>query len=266
MRLDTPDVLDTIITSYLRDNVYTSLPAKVKGVSSFGNKQFVDVVIDVARKRTTGSVDSGAGLTFYDVPIVMPSAGGGMLSFPVAVGDTVLLVFSMRSIELWKRGDASEESIPTDSRHYNKNDAIAISGLYTSSTNLRPSTTDVELKFKNSSIKITPEDLIRLDNSTASVEMNQDGTVTVDNGSVSVTLNPDGSHSIDNGSGSIVLGSNGVVNINGVTISTSGAISTPSSVTASGSISGAGVTDTNTNNTLSTHKHPANNQPPTPST
>lgn len=69
-----------------------------------------------------------------------------------------------------------------------------------------------------------------------------------------------GEISLSNTSGSIVVAENGVITLNGVTIGIDGAITTPST------IHGAGVTDTTTNVTLGTHKHPGTNTPPTPGT
>lgn len=66
-----------------------------------------------------------------NVPVVFPGAGGFRLTFPVAVGDTVLLVFADRSIDTWlaQGGEVS----PTDERHHHLSDAIAIPGLHPNS-------------------------------------------------------------------------------------------------------------------------------------
>lgn len=62
-----------------------------------------------------------------DVPIVWPGAGGYRLTFPVVAGDTVLLVFSDRSLDAWlTRGG---EVDPGDDRRHALSDAVAIPGL-----------------------------------------------------------------------------------------------------------------------------------------
>lgn len=107
------------------------------------------------------------------------------------------------------------------------------------------------------------------------VWLKNDGTAVVSNENGSVTLRPDGGTVVatpestfdaaadgsitgNNGSGSFQLAAGGDFLVNGVTIDTSGNIST------GGSIEGQGVTDTTTNVTLGTHNHPANGAPPTP--
>lgn len=62
-----------------------------------------------------------------NVPIVWPGAGGFRLTFPLAPGDTVLLVFSDRALDGWlERGG---EVDPEDPRQHALSDAVAIPGL-----------------------------------------------------------------------------------------------------------------------------------------
>ena len=63
-----------------------------------------------------------------DVPVVFPRSGAHSLTFPVETGTPVLLVFSQRSLDDWL--DMGGETILTDTRLHNINDAIAIPGLY----------------------------------------------------------------------------------------------------------------------------------------
>lgn len=63
-----------------------------------------------------------------NVPVVFPGGGGMRITFPVRAGDTVLLVFSDRSIDSWlaQGGEAS----PEDERRHHLSDAVAIPGLH----------------------------------------------------------------------------------------------------------------------------------------
>lgn len=109
------------------------------------------------------------------------------------------------------------------------------------------------------------------------VWLKNDGSAVVSNENGSVTLRPDGGTVVatpestfdaaadgsitgDNGNGSFELQAGGDFSVNGVTIDTSGNIST------TGSIEGVGVKDNATNVTLSTHVHPTSGAPPTPGT
>lgn len=77
---------------------------------------------------------------------------------------------------------------------------------------------------------------------------------------VELWLKNDGSTVLSNANGSLTLQANGDFLINGVTIDTNGNIST------SGTVNADDVTADNQDVTLSTHKHPASNTPPTPGT
>ena len=83
--------------------------------------------------------------------MINPSAGGGLLSFPVQIGDTVWLEFSMRNIEEWLEGDGSSVTEPTQRMH-DMSDAVAVVGLYTKNSHLQPDPTDVVLKFKDNKL------------------------------------------------------------------------------------------------------------------
>jgi hypothetical protein len=62
-----------------------------------------------------------------NVPVVFPSAGSGKISltFPLAKGDGVTLLFSERSLDAFLSGGD-----PEDPRRYDLTDAIAVPGLY----------------------------------------------------------------------------------------------------------------------------------------
>lgn len=63
-----------------------------------------------------------------NVPVVFPGGGGMRITFPVRAGDTVLLVFSDRSIDSWLAQGG--EATPEDERRHHLSDAIAIPGLH----------------------------------------------------------------------------------------------------------------------------------------
>ena len=103
-----------------------AIPASVERVDLA--KGLVD-----ARPLVKDLVGDAGGLTplslpvITNVPIVWPGAGGFRLTFPVAVGDSVLLVFADRSLDVWlaKGGEVD----PGDPRRHALSDAIAIPGL-----------------------------------------------------------------------------------------------------------------------------------------
>lgn len=151
------DLILKTVEDFLRDNMYTALPAVVRDVSTFGSTQTVDVKPLVRKLYRDGVVLETP--VILDVPVVFPSGGGGSLTFPVAKDDTVLLLFSMRSLDEWLNGDGSEIT-PLTTRQFNITDAIAIPGLFPKSANLEPNTDDVELKFKSAKLKLQADDKI----------------------------------------------------------------------------------------------------------
>ena len=63
------------------------------------------------------------------VPVIFPNGGDFFISFPLAVGDTGLLVFSERSIQSWRQtGDVSD---PGDVCMHDIESAVFIPGLRT---------------------------------------------------------------------------------------------------------------------------------------
>lgn len=140
------------VKAYLRDmksQLFTTLPAEVLDVSEFESTQTITVRPSINRLDSDGAISVCP--IIYNVPVVLPSAGGGILSFPVQVGDTVMVQFSMRNIESWLEGTGEAVSAPTRRLH-DETDGIAVVGLTPKSKNLQPSPEDVELKFKGNKI------------------------------------------------------------------------------------------------------------------
>lgn len=155
----------------LQSQVFTTLPAVVIDTSKFESEQTVDVQPLINPKMSNGQVLECPPI--YGVPVVLPSAGGGLLSFPIQVGNTVMCQFSMRNIESWLDGAGEPVDEPT-SRYHDLSDAIAVVGLYTKQSHLSPNPTDVELRFKDNSI------ILRDD---GTIDITTKSTITVNNDS-----------------------------------------------------------------------------------
>lgn len=86
-----------------------------------------DAYLDEDEQRRTESLP-----VLNDVPVLFQGAGGCRITFPVRVGDPVLVVFSSSSIARWKatRGGGTGGPVdPGDDRHHHLADAVAIPGL-----------------------------------------------------------------------------------------------------------------------------------------
>jgi hypothetical protein len=104
------------------------------------------------------------------VPVHMPSGGGFTISLPIAVGDTVTLLFSQRSIEKWKQSTTGNTINPEDFRRFDLTDAIAIPGLHPFSASpnlsLANSDTDLILTAGSSVIRMKPDGTIDMNGAT----------------------------------------------------------------------------------------------------
>lgn len=97
-----------------------------------------------------------------NVPVIFPRAGGASLTFPVVQGDTCLLLFIERSIDLWK--SVGGVVAPDDPRKFDLSDAVAIMGLMPFSENsLSENNEDVLLTYKNSNIRIKSSGEIQIE-------------------------------------------------------------------------------------------------------
>lgn len=172
----TLSLLQQYIKRSLIEGVFTALPAKVLNVEEYQSLQIVDVQPCIGRIYDDG-VEEDLPI-IKKVPILMQGGGGALISVPIAVGDTVLVIFSCRDIDTWKVGDGNPLIAPTN-RFHNINDAIAIPGLYTSNNTLSPHSTALEVKYKDSSIKIEESGNITV-NSSGTTLVNSSGETTID--------------------------------------------------------------------------------------
>lgn len=115
-----------VIGEYIRyslEGMYTSIPAVVLAIKGTGESLLVDVQPLVSILMNDGTAVSRAPI--LNVPLQMPASSKGGLLFPVAVKDNVMLLFSMRGMEVWKYG-AGTPNPPSDARMFDKKDCIAI--------------------------------------------------------------------------------------------------------------------------------------------
>jgi hypothetical protein len=133
----------------LQSQIFTGLPAIVTDNSEYESKNIISVRPTIDMQHSDGQVSECPEI--FNVPVINPSAGGGLLSFPIQIGDTVWIEFSMRNIEEWLEGDGGSVTEPTQRMH-DMSDAVAIVGLYTKNSHLQPDKKDVVLKFKDNKL------------------------------------------------------------------------------------------------------------------
>jgi hypothetical protein len=162
----------------LQSQIFTGLPAIVTDNSEYESKNIISVRPTIDMQHSDGQVSECPEI--FNVPVINPSAGGGLLSFPIQIGDTVWLEFSMRNIEEWLEGDGSSVTEPTQRMH-DMSDAVAIVGLYTKNSHLQPDKKDVVLKFRNNSIKLKDNKDIEImnGNSGSGIDIKESGDINI---------------------------------------------------------------------------------------
>jgi Phage protein Gp138 N-terminal domain len=123
-------VLEAILR-YKQSQLWTSLPGRVEKYSA--STQLADIKPLINDQLLTIDGDDQVAEVISlpvikNVPIMFPRGGPYAISFPLAVGDTVELHFSSRSLDLWKTQGG--EVNPVSTRQHDLSDATAQLGLY----------------------------------------------------------------------------------------------------------------------------------------
>lgn len=122
------EVLRTAIEYFLEDT-HVALPGRVEVYDA--SKQKVDVKPLIKRRIGT---EEGEELLeelpiITDVPVIFPRSSTFFITFPIAAGDHVMLVFNERSIDKFVAGQG-EDTDPDDFRMHDLSDAVAYPGFY----------------------------------------------------------------------------------------------------------------------------------------
>lgn len=184
-----PDAVSSFINAD-RALLNTSIPAKILNYNPVTQKAVIQPTITALLKD--GRVIPYPELE--DVPVMFPSTNKSMLTFPIEINDTVLLVFSQRSLDNWLSTENTTPVNPSDYRKHDFSDAIAIPGLFSfprainapDKHTLTHSTNDLVIAHNIGSAN---ENEVRL---------KEDGTITISSGAgTKLTLNLDGTVSLD---------------------------------------------------------------------
>lgn len=121
------DVLRRWFDLRLRD-LHVAIPAVVESYDAVA--QTVDATPQVMMYEATedGTEKAQPVPRCVKCPVLFPGAGGFRLTFPIQQGDTVLLLFSESSIDLWLKNGGLID--PTDKRRHHWSDGIALPGLH----------------------------------------------------------------------------------------------------------------------------------------
>lgn len=203
----TPDLFEVIkeIVRWQLSELNTAIPGRVLRYDH--ERQEAEVQPLIKRRLKDGRVLSRAPIT--GVPVVFPAAGGGIITFPVEVGDTVLLVFSQRSIDRWVNSDGGEVD-PLDNRQHAISDAIALPGLYTFPNALASDPERVIIKFSGAQIALARDGSVEIQapggvrivgNTTVQGDIEAVGEVTADSEGTAIDLSTHTHSGVQTGGG-----------------------------------------------------------------
>jgi hypothetical protein len=175
--------------------VHTAMPAIVKSYDASSQKATVQPAVKNIVQPSYGGDDIVESFpVINDVPVIFPHAGGFFISLPVAVGDTVLLVFNERSIDKWNSGDGSEVD-PVDMRKHDLSDAAALVGFYPDSKRIGDASSSSLVLGKDHGgmqLSVTPDNKLeaKIGSGVTVIFEQADGAakMTVGTGALSVTI------------------------------------------------------------------------------
>lgn len=107
-------------------NAWTALPGIVQSVNLTAMTVEVQPTIQGVILDEVGNKNFVNLPLLVDVPIVFPSAGGFTITFPIAAGDEVLVIFSSRCIDSWWQSGGIGK--PMEARMHDLSDGFALPG------------------------------------------------------------------------------------------------------------------------------------------
>lgn len=121
------DELLTLVLDRRLEEVHTAMPGVVTAYDATTQQCSVQPSISLAYEDEVGKRVVETPPVITNVPVAFPRGGGFRLTFPLAAGDEVLLVFSMRSIDRYQTKGGVVD--PGDDRRFHLADAMAIPGI-----------------------------------------------------------------------------------------------------------------------------------------
>ncbi len=167
-------------------NMHTCLPGVIKTYDT--TKKTANIQPSLKRKYQNEDTEILLPI-IPNVPVCFPQTTTSIISVPLKVGDDALLIFSERSLDIWKsKGGVIS---PEDTRKFDLSDAFAI-----------PAPKPIQ-----QGLAADAEDAIRLENTSSLVRLHEDGKIEFSNTNGSIVMNTDGSVVITTPAGVITMAS-----------------------------------------------------------
>lgn len=232
--IDTTEMHRTIADAH-QATINTAMPGIIVSYDAAKMTARVTPAIQANQMNQDGTITPTQITDLPDVPVHFPGGGGHTLTFPVKAGDDCLLVFSQRSIDFWHQLGGVQKQV--DRRMHDINDAICLVGVRSQPAlpSGGASPTSVQLRSDDGRM------VVDLNPETGSMSLKSPMEVHID----SPLLRVSGQIRTEGGTGSADIISQGNFQATGEITAKAG---TAASVT------------------VSQHRHPAVNTPPTPGT
>ena len=167
-------------------NIWTAMPGIVASVNLSKQTLSVQIAVQGVATAPDGTTTPTTMPLLQDVPICWPRGGGYALTFPIAAGDEVLVVFASRCIDEWWQSGGSNNA-QAEIRINDLSDGFAILaptsqpkklvGVSSSTVQLRNSIGSTFIEIDGTNINITSPGTVQINAVTANVVAS--GTATV---------------------------------------------------------------------------------------
>ena len=128
--MNRPTTLQDLLARFRQSfaaQIHTSLPGKIVRYDSTTQKADVELLIKDRYTDETGALQVKTFPVIPAVPVQFPGAGGYRITFPIAEGDTGLVVFTEASLDKWLVSGGTVD--PEDDRRHDLTDAVFQPGL-----------------------------------------------------------------------------------------------------------------------------------------
>lgn len=159
------------------NDVCTCMPGTV--VSYNRVKQTASIQPSLKRKYANG--DEVLLPIVNSVPVVFPRSGGQWVHFDLKKDDVVTLIFSQRSLDIWKKKGGAVT--PNDPRKFNLSDAYAMPGGYPEVAPFTPNGPEGSIEFANGAnhVVIEKDGKVKAKNGGGFIEMSAQGKFKMSN-------------------------------------------------------------------------------------
>lgn len=124
--------LSTLIIDAIQSRLldfHVMLPAKITKYTASDNTVEVALLLKEQRPQSDGTIETEDFPPIADVPVAFQKCAGGWLTWPLAVGDTGMVIFADRSLSNWSRTATGQVVDAKDLGMHNLSGAVFVPGL-----------------------------------------------------------------------------------------------------------------------------------------